>query len=153
MKKQRLCLTEEERSALIDLVSSGCPPWKLRRVQSLLACDESDLGLGWSDAHAAKAYGCSVWSVELWRQTAVTQGIEAALSRKHRSQPMSMHRLTGQDEARLVAEACSAPPAGHSRWTLRLLSKRLVELEIVESVSHETIRRSLKKTNFSPGVR
>jgi hypothetical protein len=154
MKKQKLILTEDARSELLVMISSkGCPAWKRRRADCLLACDASALGLGWPDKEVSQAYRCSQRSVETWRKTAAGAGIKAALSRKPGPDRTSQRRLTGEEEARLAALACSAPPEGRARWTLRLLSKRMVELEIVSCVSHESVRRSLKKTNFSLGAR
>jgi transposase len=154
MKKQILELTDDERVGLRELVAKGhAPGWRLRRAQCLLACDQSAAGLGWPDKQVAEAYNCSVRSVEGWRRQAASEGVDAALTFQPRSQPMHMHSLTGEDEARLVALACSTPPQGASRWSLRLLASRLIELEIVGYISYETVRQSLKKTNFSLGAK
>jgi hypothetical protein len=154
MKKQKLILSEEARSELLGFIGSkGCPSWQRRRAECLLACDEGLLGLAWPDKQVAQAYRCSSRSVETWRKTAVADGFKAALSRKASPDRSHKRRLMGEEEARLAAMACSAPPEGHCRWSMRLLSKRMVELEIVPCLSYETVRRSLKKTNFSLGVR
>jgi hypothetical protein len=150
-KKYILELTEAEQRELLAVVNNGrCAGWKIQRAQVLLACDASESGLGWTDARAAEAYRCTPRVIEMWRKQAVEDGPLSLMSRKKR--PARASKLTGEGEARLVALACSEPPDGCGRWSLRLLANRLVELEIVDSVSYETVRQSLKKTASNLGA-
>ena len=145
-KKYVLKLTPEERAELEQLVKKGrVAGWKVQRAHALLHCDQGAQGPGWTDALIADAYGCSTRSVESWRQQAVESGPLSLLERKPRLAPAVTPVLDGEQQARLTTLACSQPPAGHARWTLRLLAERLVELEVVESIAHETVRRALKK--------
>lgn len=107
-------------------------------------------GADWSDEQAAVAFACAPRTVFGIRQRFVEQGLEAALQRKPRGSPSRERLLDGEKQARLVQIACSEPPPGQARWTLRLLGERLVELEIVESLSPPTVMRALKKTPCSP---
>jgi transposase-like protein len=152
-KKYVLKLTAEERSELEQLVKKGkAAGWKLQRAQALLRCDQGPDGPGWTDAWVAAAYGCSTRSLESWRRQAVESGPLSLLERKPRRAPAVAPLLDGEQQARLTALACSQPPAGHARWTLRLLAERLVELEVVDTISHETVRRALKKATSSRGA-
>ena len=145
-KKYVLQLTAEERTELEQLVKKGkAAGWKLQRAQALLQCDQGPQGPGWTDALVAAAYGCSTRSLESWRQQAVESGPLSLLQRKPRQRPPVTPKLDGEQQARLTALACSQAPPGHARWTLRLLAERLVELELVDTVAHETVRRALKK--------
>jgi len=144
--------TAEEREQLERLVKVGkAAAYKRRHAQVLLKVDEGELGPAWSDERTAEALDVTPRTVRNVRKRLVEQGLEAAVNRKRQVRPSRQIVLDGEKEARLIALACSKPPAGHARWTLRLLADRLVELRIVESVSLETVRQSLKKTNFSPG--
>jgi Homeodomain-like domain len=146
-KKYVLKLTAEERNELTRLVRKGnAAGWKLQRAQALLKCDQGPGGPAWPDARIAEAYGITTRSLESWRKRAVEHGPMALLERKPRT-PSAATKLGGENEARLTALACSQPPKGLARWSLRLLAGRLVELEVVDSVSHETVRRALKKAN------
>ena len=143
-KKYMLKLTREERGELEQVVKRGkAAAWKVQRAQALLQCDQGELGRSWPDEQIAQAYGCTTRSLESWRKQAVEQGPLALLERKPRTR---IGKLDGEKEARLVKLACSAAPKGRARWTLRLLATRLVELEIVDSISYETVRRAMKKT-------
>jgi hypothetical protein len=145
-KKYVLKLTEEERGTLKEFVDQGrAPGWKLLRAQALLKCDQGPSGPAWSDARIGEAFGCTGRSLENWRKQAVEQGPFSLLERKSSAQPRS-RKLDGEAEARLTALACSKAPPGYGRWSLRLLADHLVILEIVDSVSYETVRRVLKKT-------
>jgi len=147
-KKYVLKLNLQERAELEQLVKKGkTAAWKLQRAQALLKFDQGPDGPGWKDADIAAAYGCTTRSLESWRKQAVEQGPLSLLERKPRLTPPIPPKFDGEKEARLTAVACSKPPKGCARWTLRLLAERLVELEIVDSVSHETVRRAMKKTN------
>jgi hypothetical protein len=147
VKKYVLKLTADERVELEQLVKKGkAAGWKLQRAQALLKCDQGPQGPAWTDAHIAEAFGCTTRSLESWRQQAVESGPLSLLQRRPRLRPAIEPKLDGEKEARLTALACSQPPPGHARWSLRLLAARLVELEVVDAISHETVRRAMKKT-------
>ena len=147
-KKYALKLTVDERVDLERLVRRGrVAGWKIQRAQALLHCDQGSDGPAWTDEKVAEAYGITTRSLESWRKRAVEAGPMALLERKARAVPAAAFKLDGEKQARLTALACSEPPDGLARWSLRLLAERLVELEVVEAVSHETVRRSLKKAN------
>lgn len=142
--KYRVKLTAEERQTLSRLVRQGAAGWKLRRAGAMLKCDEGPDGPGWTDAKIAEALDVTARSVENWRKQAVERGPMSLLERQ--PQDRSKHRkLDGAGEARLVQLACSPPPSGRQRWSLRLLADELVVLEVVDSIGHETVRQSLKK--------
>jgi len=146
-KKYVVKLAVQERDELERVVRMGkAAGWKRQRAQALLKCDQGSAGPAWTDERVAEAYGCTTRSLESWRKQAVERGPLALLERKAQVRPPITPRLDGEKEARLVALACSKAPAGHTRWTLRLLAERLVALEVVDSICHETIRRALKKT-------
>jgi transposase-like protein len=146
-KKYVLKLTDEERSELDRLVKKGkAAGWKLQRAQALLKCDQGPAGPGWTDEQVAAAHGCTTRSLESWRKQAVERGPLSLLERRPRA-AAARTKLGGEAEARLTALACSQPPKGRARWTLRLLAGRLVELEVVGAISHETVRRAMKKTS------
>ena len=123
---------------------------KLVRARILLLADQAEGGSAKRDPEIVEALGCGRASVERIRKRFVEEGLEAAICPKP-SQRIYERKLDGKAEAHLVALACGAPPEGRSRWTLRLLSDEMVVLEHVESLSHETVRRVLKKTNLSLG--
>jgi homeodomain-containing protein len=151
-KKYILRLTAQEREEFEAVVRKGrSAARKIQRSQVMLSIDSSELGLCWTDERASEAYRCTRRSVEMWRKQAVEQGPLSLLARQA---PLARPgKLSGEPEARLTALACSSPPDGRSRWTLRLLANRLVELEVVDSVSHETVRQELKKMISSHGAR
>ena len=123
---------------------------KVQKARALLLCDQGEAGPGWKDADIAEAVGTTVRSLESWRKRACEDGpIESLTPRP--SGPTRAPKLDGRAEARVVQLACSQAPQGRDRWSLRLLADRLVELEVVESVSYETVRRTLKKTTSSRG--
>jgi transposase-like protein len=145
-KKYVLKLTAEERAELQRLVrKGGVAGWKVQRAQALLQCDQGPAGPAWTDEQIAAAYGLTTRSLESWRKQAVERGPLSLLERKPRLRPAVAPKLDGEQQARLTALACSKAPAGQARWSLRLLAERLVELEVVESISYETVRRALKK--------
>jgi transposase len=147
-KKYLVTLTVEERRDLAKLVSAGKRSARtLTHARILLKADQAEGGPAWEDAAIAEALGCGHRTVERIRQRFVEQGLEAALHHKPQDRPSRERTLDGAAEARLIALACSAPPAGRTRWTLKLLADKLVELEVVDSVSDETVRRALKKTS------
>src|ERR1700674_5453071 len=131
---------EELRSVVKKLKGTG---QKVRRAQILLKADAD--GPHWTDERIAEAYACRTRTVERLRQRFVEQGFEETLYRVERKQPPVAKLLTGDQEARIIATRLGAPPKGYNNWTLRLLARKVVELEIVASVSHETVRRTLKK--------
>lgn len=146
-KKYIARLQEEERAALMGLVSKGeALAQKIKHANVLLKIDAD--GPNWSDAPAAEAFSCAERTVFGIRPRFVEQGLEAALERKARETPPAC-LLDGEKEARLIQSACREPPAGRARWTWRLLAERLVELAVVEGISAPTVRRALKKTNSS----
>jgi transposase len=152
MKRYRVTLTDEERQELQALIAAGkAAARKLTHARILLKADASPGGPAWIDQRIVEALEVGVATVERVRQRFVEEGLEAALSRKPQQRPRRQPKLDGRAEARLIALACSAPPDGRKQWTLRLLADRLVELEIVEAVSDETVRRVLKKTRSSRG--
>jgi hypothetical protein len=152
MKKYKVTLTEEERKSLQELIAAGkASALKLAHARILLKADAAPEGPAWTDARIAEAVEVNVTTVERVRERFVEQGLEAALVRKKQDRPSRERKLDGQAEARLVALACSDPPAGRSRWTLRLLADKLVELEVVDTIGTETVRQVLKKTNSSRG--
>jgi transposase len=152
MKKYLVTLTAEGRRSLQELTSAGkASALKLTRARILLKADQADGGPAWPDERIAEALDAGLSTIARVRQRFVEGGLEAALSRKEQDRPSRPRTLDGRAEARLIALACSAPPAGRKEWTLRLLADRLVELEVVESVSDETVRRVLKKTRSSRG--
>lgn len=142
-KKYVVRLTDAERDVLTQLLKKPrVPAQKRRRAQVLLKADAD--GAGWTDALIAEAFGCRIRTVELIRERLVTEGFDIALN----SRPKSRVRakvLDGEQEAKVIAMRLGPPPKGFANWTLRLLAEQAVVLEIVESVSHETVRRTLKK--------
>lgn len=117
---------------------------KVRRAQILLKADVE--GPKWSDAKIADAFNCRSRTVEKLRQRLIEAGFEVALNGKKRENPPTPSKLDGEGEAKLIAMRLGRPPAGYGRWSLHLLANQLVKLEIVESISHETVRKTLKKT-------
>lgn len=149
-KKYIVTLTENERQELQRMIKVGKGAARqLSHARLLLKADVSQ-GEGWSDEAISAALEISVRSIERVRQTFVEDGYEAAL-RGRKSQRVYHRKLDGQQEAYLVALTCSRPPEGHQRWTMRLLADKMVELEYVKEVSHETISQVLKKMNLNRG--
>lgn len=152
MKKYKVTLTAEERQQLHEVIAAGkAAAQKLTHARILLKADAAPGGPAWTDERIAEAVEVSIATVERVRQRFVELGLEAALARKMRDRPGRERKLDGRAEARLIAVACSAPPAGRKGWTMRLLADKLVELEVVDTISDETVRRVLKKTRSSPG--
>ena len=145
-------LSREERDQLENLLKRERIAAKKRmRAQVLLKVDEGDEGPRWSHAEAADAFDVHVNTVTAVAKKLVEEGLEAAISRKKHSRPGRSPVITGKVEETLVALATGKPPQGHTRWTLRLLADRLVELKAVDAVCHETVRKALKKTE-SPSM-
>jgi hypothetical protein len=152
MKKYIVRLTKQERQTLMQFVSSGKRPAQLfTRARILLKADQGEDGPGWSDLEISQALDITVQTVERIRMQLVREGFDAVLKRQEYTQKVSRRRLDGDAEAYLVALSCSRPPKGRSDWSLRLLADRMVELGYAESVSYETVRKTLKKTKSSPG--
>jgi transposase len=148
MKKYIVTLTADERQGLSDLIAAGkAAAKKLAHARILLKADAADGGPAWPDGRIAEALEVSVATIERVRQRFVEDGLEAALVRKKQSRPSREPALDGAAEARLIALACSRPPDGRKAWTMKLLADKLVELEVVPSISDETVRRALKKAN------
>jgi hypothetical protein len=149
--KHRVKLTTDDRHTLEQLVRQGrAAGWKLRRAQALLKCDEGKDGPGWPDASIAEAFEVTTRSLENWRKQAVERGPMSLLERKSPDRSIQ-RKLDGVGEAKLVQLACSKPPEGYGRWSLRLLADQLVALEVVDSIGHECVRQTLKKTRSSRG--
>jgi len=147
-KKYVVRLSAQERRDLKTLVSTGrSAAHRITRARILMLSDEGRDGSAWIDEDVAEAVGVSVRTVENIRKRFVNEGLEAAINRKKQVRPSRSRVLDGRQEAKLVALCCSPPPAGRSRWTLRLLADQLVALEITDSISHETVRQTLQKTN------
>ena len=150
MKKYLVTLTAAERDHLTALIAAGtAAAKKLAHARILLKADQSDGGPAWADDRIAEAVEVSTDTVARVRQRFVEHGLAAALVRKKQDKPSRERVLDGAAEARLLAVACSDPPDGRAGWTLRMLADKLVELEVVGSVSTETVRRCLKKTSSS----
>jgi transposase len=148
MTKYRVTLCAEERQLLQGLIADGkAAAKKLAHARILLKADAAEGGPAWPDVRIAEALEVSTDTVGRVRQRFVEQGLEAALVRKPKHGRGRRGLLEGCPEARLIALACSAPPEGRKEWTMQMLADRLVELEVVPSVSDETVRRALKKTS------
>lgn len=143
-KRYVVRLTDQERSELQDVIKKlkGTGE-KVRRAQILLKADAD--GPNWTDERIAEAFSCRTRTVERLRQRLVERGFEETLHRGRRAQPPVEKLLNGEQEAQIIATRLGPPPKGYANWTLRLLARKVVELQIVESVSYETVRRTLKK--------
>lgn len=149
-KRYRVRLTAAERALLDDLIAAGAAPARtLAHARILLKADQGADGPAWSDARIAEALETSVATVERVRRRWVAGGLDDALHRR----PTGPRRRTldGEQEAHLIALACTKPPQGKKRWSVRVLAKKLVELEVVEAIGRETVRATLKKTGSSRG--
>jgi len=144
-KKYIVRLSKKERQQLTEIVNSlSGSSQKARRARILLKADVN--GSGWTDAKIADAFSCRVQTVENLRKRLVTDGFETALHGKPREKPPVAKKLDGKQEAKLIAMRLGKPPKGFSSWSLRLLAERVVELGLTASISHETVRKTLKKT-------
>jgi transposase len=150
VKKFIVRLSVEEREQLDAMTRKGkSSAQRLMKARILLKADVSEDGEGWSDSQIVEALGTSLTTVYRTRQQLVEEGLEAVLSRKKSSRTSVLPIFDGEKEAKLIALACSKPPEGRSRWTLRMLESKVVELDIVERASDSTIGRVLKKLNSS----
>lgn len=151
VKKYIVRLGGEERAQLEALIRKGkSPAQRLLKARILLKADVSEAGDGWSDSRIIKALETSVSMVYRVRKQLAEEGFEAVLSRKQRATPAVARIFDGEKEAKLIALACSKPPKGRARWTLRLLEEKVVELRIVDRASDSTIGRTLKKHSPAP---
>ena len=141
-------LNKEEQEYLSDFVSKGTSAAReIKHANMLLSLDRNGSNMSIDDV--SRIFRCHRKTVYNLRKHFVEEGLDAALKRKTRETPPTAPKLDGETEARLISLACSQPPEGRNRWTLCLLADKLVELQIVSSISHETVRKTLKKTNLS----
>ena len=154
VKRYVVRLSAEERAHLDELIRKGkSPAQRLTKARILLKADVGEGGEGWSDCRIIEALGTSASMIYRVRKQLVEEGFEAVLSRKQRAMPAVPRIFDGEKEAKLIALACSEPPAGRVRWTLRLLEEKVVELNIVDKASDNTIGRVLKKHSQAPSQR
>lgn len=145
IKKYIVRLSDEERKCCTEVVKKlKGTSQKVRRAQILLKADAE--GPAWTDAKISDAFSCRVHTIENLRKRCVTESFELALNGKKRQNPPRPQLLNGEEEAKLIAMRLGKPPAGYGKWTLRLLADELVSLNVVDSISHETVRQTLKKT-------
>jgi len=150
-KKFIVRLTKNERQELLNLTKKGClPARKMLHMQILLRADISRQGNNWNDERIAQTLDISTKTVCRVRQAFVEDGLDVALNRREHKN-FKPRKLGGNEEAHLVALCCSKAPEGACRWTLRMLANKLVELDIVENISHEAVRQTLKKMNLNLG--
>jgi Homeodomain-like domain len=150
-RKYSVTLSDQQREHLEKLISSGTAPVRMiTHARILLKSDNGTGAPNWSYADICTAFDVSEMTVAHVRRTFAEQGFDAALSRK-KPDRIYEHRLDGEAEAHLIALVCAEPPKGRGHWALRLLAEKMVKLDYVETVSHETVRQVLKKTNSSRG--
>lgn len=150
-KKHIIKLSREERTYLAERVASGKDAARsIRRAMIMLKADQGEEGPAWSDEKISEAFEIGKSSVYQIRKQYHERGLKGTLSRK-KPERIYERCLDGEGEAHLIALACSEAPEGYERWSLRMLQERMIELAYVDSISHETIRTVLKKTNSSPG--
>ena len=148
MKKHIVRLSTQERRILTKLIMSGRGPARMfARARILLKADQGSQGPGWPDKRISEALDVTAQTIERVRKQLVQEGFDAVLSRRKYTQKVSRKKIDGDVEAHLIALSCSEPPPGRARWTLRLLADSIVELGYVESISHEAVRQTLKKTS------
>jgi hypothetical protein len=149
-KKYIVDLDAAERQRLNTLISKGKAPAKaILKARILLKADQSEGGPGWLDAEIVEALDTNLMMVMRVRETFVTKGLDAVLTRKKRETPPTPPIFDGEAQAKLTALACSEPPPGHARWTIRLLAEHVVERRIVPAAHFNTVGRALKKTTSS----
>ncbi len=152
-KKYIVCLTTDERSELENLVNKGkIAAYKRLHAQILLKADISEKGPGWTDSQIREAFDVNIKTIERLRLRLVEKGLEGAINRA-KSQKKSTFKIDGEVEAHLIALSCNEAPEGRSRWTLRLLADKIVELEYIDSISHESRSQVLKKNQIKPWQR
>lgn len=152
MNKHRVELTQEQRQQLEHLTHSGTAPARhILHAHVLLKADSSSQGPDWSNEQIQQSFGVSPSTIWRIRQRFLTHGLQDAVNRRPQPERPEKRKLTGAQEAHLIALCCGPKPNGQARWSLRLLADKLVQLAEVDEVSYETVRRTLKKTNSSPG--
>ncbi len=152
-RQHHIRLSADERQTLQQVVRVGsAPARRLTHAHILLKADSAEGGPNWTDVAIAQAFGVSERTVERVRGRYTREGVDAALGRRP-TRRVYQRALDGEQEAHLVALACSPAPQGHARWALRLLAQRLVQLEVAPTISHEAVRQTLKKTRSSPGAK
>ena len=149
-KVYRIKLTDEERDTFSQVAKGkrgklNIAAWKVQRACAMLKCDEGEHGPAWTDEEIADAFATTTRSLENWRKQAAERGPLSLLERKQRATPPTAPILDGEKEAQLTKIACSTPPDGRSRWTLQMLADKLVALEVVDSISADTVGRVQKK--------
>jgi hypothetical protein len=145
IKKYIVRLSDEERDVCQEIIKNlKGSSHKFRRAQILLKANAN--GPGWPDVKIAEAFNCRVQTIENLRKRLVTESFELVLDGKKRQEPPTPPKLDGEAEAKLIALRLGKPPVGYGHWTLQLLADEMVALEVVESISHETVRKTLKKT-------
>ena len=148
MKKYIVRLSQQERKSLRRVIRSGKGAARtVTRAHILLMADVGEGGPGWNDQKISEAFDVTVQTVERVRKQLVEEGLEAVLRRHKYTQKVSLKKVDGDVEAHLIALSCGEAPEGYSRWSLRLLAGKMVELGYVESISHEAVRQTLKKTS------
>lgn len=148
MKKYVVRLSQQERKSLRRLIRSGKGAARtFTRAHILLKADVGEGGTGWNDQNISEAFDVTVQTVERVRKQLVEEGLEAVLRRRKYTQKVSRKKVDGDVEAHLIALSCGEAPEGYSQWSLRLLAGKMVELGYVESISHEAVRQTLKKTS------
>jgi hypothetical protein len=148
MKKYIVRLSDDEREQLKKIITSGRGTARMfTRARILVKADQSEKGPAWPDEKIGEALDVTVQTIERIRKQLVEEGFDSVLSRHEYKQKVSRKKVDGEVEAHLIALSCSEPPEGRARWTLRLLAEKVVELGYIESISHEAIRQTLKKTN------
>jgi hypothetical protein len=151
-KIYRIKLSAEERAVFGEIIKGKrgkvkIAAWKVQRANAMLKCDESEHGPAWPDEKIAEAFATTTRSLENWRKKAALEGPLSLLERKERMTPPTPPILDGEKEAQLTKIACSEPINGRSRWTLQMLADQLVTLEVVDSISADTVGRALKKVS------
>ncbi|MCL4517055.1 MAG: IS630 family transposase [Firmicutes bacterium] len=153
-KKYHVCLSQDERKALLDLISKGSTTAKsIMHANVLLVADENSSSGRKSESEIAELYHVNKQTVHTIRKVYSEKGLEAAVGRKKRETPPVQPKITGEVEAKIIAISCSTPPAGRSKWSLRLLADKAVELQYIDSISHEAVGRLLKKNELKPHLR
>jgi transposase len=150
--KNSIELTPEQRSQLEEVISKGsAKARKIQHAQVLLKIDSGKDGSNWSDKQLKEAFGVSPSTIWRIRQRFLKQGMDDALNRRLQPERPEKRKVTGKQEAQLITLACTEAPTGYSHWSIRLLTRKSIELEIVDQVGRETIRQVLKKMNSNPG--
>lgn len=152
VKRYIVVLSDEERQRLETFIRTGRRGARqINHARILLKADINQPHGGYRDTQIQEALDVSIRTIERVRQRFVEEGVDSSIN--HRPGAGRKRKITGEEEAHLIALRCRKPPVGHARWTLRLLADQMVELGYIDQISHETVRQTLKKMNFNPGVR